>query len=357
MLIFKFPATLVLLFVCTTLPTVFCITRAIRTDTQAFPFIFDLTTNKKIDWTHGRVAEYLASSIAVRISVRGVRFIHRWFTLRFDTEHAEHCVRSTHALCVVVSPWQHLFPTHAASVVLGGQNKCTEVVTGRQLQLHGYNDISLCDVLSGHQNILLSIDGHMESKSSMLNDVVLSILATLTVFVIGCIVHRFSGGESKVLGSMSCTVACVLILVLVLVTHDPHRLYVTHEDMGLFFYLIGYTIFNIARWSLKTINNPKLAAPYSICVGALNLLSFRLFATVDNPCSPFIAIFLLARVMHKLKTQEYRQHIVHFVDIYLDVILLSLLVKYGVFTQYESELKAAMHLALTTSVLFIAFLN
>jgi hypothetical protein len=202
----------------------------IRTDAGAFPFIMDLATGKTMDWTSGRVAEYLASSVAARVSVRGVRFIHRWFTLALDDHSDTHrCARSAYALCEVVSPWQYVFPTQHAAVVLGAPNACTETATNRELRLAGHNDISLCDVLSGHSNVVVTTDGRMQNRHSMLNDGLQTVLSLLAVFVVGCVVQHCAGGESRVVNSRWCAAACVAILVLVLATHDPKRLYVTHQ--------------------------------------------------------------------------------------------------------------------------------
>jgi hypothetical protein len=63
--------------------------------------------------------------------------------------------------------------------------------------------------------------------------------------------------------------------------------------------------------------------------------------------------FILARVLQKLHTQEYRQHWMHFADLYLDVLLVAVLAKYGLFTQYDSELRASMHLAILLTALLV----
>ena len=197
------------------------VTRGIRSDEKAFPFVADLVTRAHFDWTKGRVAEYLSSSSAVRVSVRGVRFVHHWFTVVLDTEDTRQCTRSHHALCVTTSPWAHVFPTESATVVLGAHNHCTESETGRTLRLKGSNDISLCDLFSGSRNILVTIDGYVENTNSMLGPVVQGILSLLAVYVVGCIVHHFVGGDSNLAGSLSCTTACVSIVFIVIFMHDP----------------------------------------------------------------------------------------------------------------------------------------
>eukprot|EP00961_Rhodomonas_salina_P088840 1195220-Rhodomonas_salina.1 len=80
------------------------ITLGLRSDAGAFPFLQELSTGSKLEWSSGRVAELLASSPAVRVSVRGVRFVHRWYTVVLDTGWRRECLRSTNALCATTAP-------------------------------------------------------------------------------------------------------------------------------------------------------------------------------------------------------------------------------------------------------------
>jgi hypothetical protein len=49
--------------------------------------------------------------------------------------------------------------------------------------------------------------------------------------------------------------------------------------------LLAYTLYNLGRFFARALRaTDTLHTPFSVCVGALNLLSFRLFATMDNPC-------------------------------------------------------------------------
>lgn len=334
------------------------VSHGIRTDTDAFPLIINLATGRVVNWATGRVAEYLASSVAVHVSLRGVRFVHRWFTLTLDdianeTIAVQPCVRSVRALCEVAHPWQFVFPVTGAGIVFGSPNVCTEMTTRRELRLAGSNDISLCDVLSGQHTVLVTTDGRIHIKHNAIGTELQAVLSLLAVFVVGCVAQRCVGIESMLMNSRWCTAACVAILILVLATYDRGRLFVTREDMMSFWLLVGYSIFNLVRWSVRSYKEPTQPAPYSLCAGALNLLSFRLFASVDNPVSPFIMAFVAARVLQKLYTQEYRQHWAHYIDLYLDTLVAAVLAQYGFFTQYDSELRAGMHVAILFTALLV----
>ncbi len=54
--------------------------------------------------------------------------------------------------------------------------------------------MSLCDVLSGAQHVLLDARGRLESKTSVLGPWLQSALSLLAVFVVGCVVNRAAGG-------------------------------------------------------------------------------------------------------------------------------------------------------------------
>jgi len=120
-------------------------------------------------------------------------------------------------------------------------------------------------------------------------------------------------------------------------------------------FLIIYSIFNLVRWVVRHYRDPKYHPPYSLSVGALNLLSFRMYSTVDNPCSPFIMAFVIARVLQQLRSCSHQQDAVGRISLHLDATLLSLLVNYGFAPQYDSELKAGGHLLLITTVIIMVF--
>jgi hypothetical protein len=186
--------------------------------------------------------------------------------------------------------------------------------------------------------------------------------------------ERAAAGASQFTGALACTVACAVIVALVIATHDPERLYVTREDEWSFALLLVYTVCNLARWGARAYRSPAQPAPYSVSVGALNLLSFRLFATMDNPCSPFIMAFVAARVIAKLRAGRFRDSPAAYADLYFDVVVAAVLCRsrpsgalqlsksvtragggrLGFIPQYESDAKAVVHLAVLGAALCAA---
>jgi hypothetical protein len=341
--------------------------RAIETSINSFPFIVDLSTYKPIIWNSGRMAEYLASSMGVQVNSRGLHIIHPYFTIKThsstDTEMVEtnRVVRGNTSLCVWDSANAndhiHVFPTDQAYVSLGVPDVClSERNTHRVLRLEGSsNDISLCDILSGFKNVMFTTDGRLQLHTSAIGPVLQTCLSVLAIFIMVCVIQRFSYDKTKTMftGSMACMLASVLVILLVCLTHNPLHVYSTEEDFLVFIYLLSYAIFNLCRWSRRVYEEPDRPAPYSVCLASLNLLANRLFGTTDNPCTPIINVFIFIRLLHKVKTQSYNRRILNFIDLYLDAILVAILTKYGLFPQYVCDRKAAIHFACIVSVVVI----
>ena len=334
--------------------------RGIKTSIYAFPFIKDLSTSKIFTWTNGRMAEYLASSIGVQVSSRGMCIIHPYFTINkaFSSDSGTNfAVRGNTSLCVFETT--RVFPTDQAYVSLGTTNVClSERNTQRVLQFDGGNttsDISLCDVLDGFQSVLLTMEGRLALHTSAIGPFLQTCLSILAIFIVVCAIQRFSCEKtnSKLTGSMACMMANTLILILVCLTHKPSHIYVTEEDYDIFIYLIMYNMFNLFRWSKSVYKEPTKPAAYSVCMASLNLLSNRLFGTTDNPCTPVIMVFVFTRIINKVKTHQYKCDKWNFIDLYLDGFLASILARYGFFTQYVDERNAAIHLGGIISALIL----
>lgn len=332
---------------------------SIRTDLSAFPFVSELSGGRTFAWSKGRVAEYLSSSRATVLCDRGVRFVHRSFdvclseSLSFSTVL---CERTNHSLCNTYEGLP-VFPesTAGANVVFGGNDKCTESFTGRTMQLSGRTSITLCDILSGSQRIFFTESGQIHVGDAIVGPITQLLVSLIGVGLVGGVVFRFTGGGAHVAGGGICTFLCLCSILLVVFLGDPWTLYTTEQDRMCFLFLVSYCVYNLGRWIVCHYNDPQHHPPYSLSVGALNLLSFRLFATCDNPCSPFIMLFLLIRVLQQLQKQSYAQSLVACVSLYLDCTLLSFLINFGFIPQYDSELKALVHLMLATTVSIMLF--
>jgi len=266
------------------------------------------------------------------------------------------CERSVSSLCTLVGGGT-VFPSNSvdANVVFGAGDKCTEAFTGRTMQLEGVSSITLCNILTGGQRVFFMPSGDIHIGESMVGPKTQLLISMIAVGLVGGVVFRFTGGDPHVAGGGVCTVLCFFSILLVAFLGDPWALYTTEQDRACFVFLIIYSIFNLVRWVVRHYRDPKYHPPYSLSVGALNLLSFRMYSTVDNPCSPFIMAFVIARVLQQLRSCSHQQDAVGRISLHLDATLLSLLVNYGFAPQYDSELKAGGHLLLITTVIIMVF--
>lgn len=343
--------TLVFLQIC----GAFCITRSI--DQDSFPFLVDLNTQKTYNWGTGRVAEYLSSGPAVRISSRGVRFVHPSQALVRQSFGDSVCLRAPSALCNLAGTTTRVFPENGASVAFRQSNSlCSEEHSGRTVVFEGSSDVTLCDITSGDQYMILTASGEYMQRESRLGHRAYLFISVLQVALVAYVVHRLAvGGQSQawgalssVFGAMLCFVACVLVLA----THQSHGLYVTQQDFYALVVLLSYVFFHLGRWVYYTLRYGHRAPCYGMLIGALNILFFRSFATLDNPCVIISLVFIMARFAGKLTRQTLRESVLRVADSIFDSVMIGVLAVYGVVPQYECAVHAWTHLLLLTCGVF-----
>lgn len=331
------------------------VTRGIAQDT--FPWIVDLDTGRPYDWTSGRVAELLSSSPAVRVSSRGVRFVHRSQTLARGAVGSTLCRRDPDALCDVEGNSARVFPTHDGNILfMGAESLCSESFSGRTVTFAGPSDTTLCDVTSGNQHVILTASGHFLQKHSKINANTYLFISVLQVAIVGYIVHRLAvGSRPQAWGRWTTLGGVALALVsclLAVFTHDSSGIYVTLEDFYALFFLLAYVLFHVGRWAYYAARFGQRAPCYGMLIGALNLLFFRVFATLDNPCTLVSLAFIEARVISKFTHQAMQQSVLRFADMLLDSVMIGVLGVYGVVPQYECSMHAWSHMLLLLCAVF-----
>lgn len=320
---------------------------------ESFPFIVDLSTMKSFIWDNGVTAEWISRSPAISVSSRGVRFIHPSFHVIHDDDYIL-CDRTRGALCESASGFR-VFPYDTARVGFLGGSGCDEVFSGRTVIFSkDLGDVSLCDVVSGHRTVLYTQGSYLYVRDGFLGDIEYGFISAVGVFIIAYSVHRATTSEGS--GAfLSSIVMCVCVsgIVTVLATQGSFRLYATYEDMASFFFILLYCVSHVLRWSWLSISHAQVkSVPHSVILGTLCLMTLRLFATVDNPCSPLLLIFLIFRIFSRVMLDTFRGDIIRTLDLYLDTVFAGIITTYGFIPQYTAVEKAVLHLMLIVSVLF-----
>jgi Na+-translocating ferredoxin:NAD+ oxidoreductase RnfD subunit len=92
---------------------------------------------------------------------------------------------------------------------------------------------------------------------------------------------------------------------------------------------------------------------YGMLVGALNLLFFRSFSTLDNPCAFVSLAFICGRLLKKLRKTEFAETLIDLFDVLLDAAAVGILSAFGVFPQYDCDEEAWAHMLLLLCAVFV----
>lgn len=331
------------------------VTRGVVDD--AYPHIIDLNTGVQYDWSTGRVAELVSSSCGVYVSARGVRFIPRSQHIAAPLHRDSYsCWRAADALCV--SGQAHVFPSGGGKVLfMGSGPQCNGKNSGRRVTFMGASDTTLCDVTVGGHFVLISADERATIAPVGIPLYAQWVIPAMQVCLVGLIVHRAALGEGAWGGTAYAFSAVVVVSVLlfVFVAHTE-KLYVTVEDSESFFFLLAYVLFHMARWLYYSVRFGPRPPCYGILVGALNLLFFRSFTTLDNPCTYLSMVFVCGRLLSKLISQVISVSDLPFIraaDVLFDALMIGVLTVYGIVPQYECLLHAWTHMLLLVCSVFV----
>lgn len=356
---------------------------------DSYPYVkFSNAKSLNVHWQHGYVAQRLASSRAVRVNGRGVKFISgRHSQLRLDplVWKSVRCVHDPDALCriefqgAVVSKVFPSWPSEVFSMMDTGQTSdyvrqllpghCPETKSGRIVS-DDTRDVSLCDIIGANGDFVYDIKEeilYISDAQMAPGIVVLTSLGTIYAAILlsknlDLVLRTEQKDERSPLWSNLTPIPLGAILGFIILPEafagtSFLAALVTREDQMLFMVLLLFSAARIipsllyglyqvvalgkglAKWESMYIVNPL------ICI--LILISVEFYCTADNPYTLALTSVFAIRWTMKVHNMEWSQKR-ECVQLLVDAVILSSLLYYSIAVFYDHNLSHVALFALQT---------
>jgi hypothetical protein len=305
-----------------------------------------------IQWNSGGGAQWVLSSLLVRVHPRGLYFKPQTWHARDMTGlgwATDSCIPSSAGMCQ--TPSSIIFPSDRAPVVNqdliqqqpGGG--CQSTSTGRVVTNRSRYDTSACDVLGAsldyvyHGNTIR----HMRTE---LPAWIYWTVCVLVIYLVRCLSKYILGslerkGDKNSTGknearnpdspnSPTCLAACLACLVLIASQGDA--CFVTEEDLIFYrftiFYVAVYASLFIGTRTFRTLrlisgHDPQF---YNLLAGVLQLVAARLYVGAETPYTPPLIFIVAVRAMVKCRR---RVDLILCSTLLLDAFMLGLMCAWG----------------------------
>lgn len=303
---------------------------------NARPF---LTVNSiQVQWGSGAAAQWVLSSLLVRVHPRGLFFKPQRWRMRDLSRlgwSAEDCVASAFGLCQTRT--SVLFSSTQPPVInqyRGGE--CSSANTGRLITNASRYDASACDVLDAAMDFVYASNAMWRARTE-LPEWIYWTVCVLVVYLVRCLSKYIlasmgnterarraaatgtgaargtkngtaKGGaepDADLPDPLLCLMACLVCLVLILSQGDG--CFVTVEDALFYWFTVSY-ILTYACLFLGTMFLRKLGRfsgkdpPfYNLLAGVLQLVAARLYAGAETPYNPPIIFVVAVRALVKCR--------------------------------------------------------
>ena len=255
-----------------------------------------LWNQKAVDWAGSRVSVLVDTSVAIRINARGLFFIQ---SKHVDLREAIPCARRPFALCQF-NNFSLVLPMTPPRVQHRGL--CAKS-RHRVLTQEPFYDISVCDLKAGMDILwsanMVSVDWHLALPQYLYVAVALMVL--FLVVSLGQNLMRLMGDSHAETYPLMTELVCMVLVVALVISHDPWRVWVTDEDRFLFMYVVLYIICYLLRHGFELYHRHIYS--FNVIVACLILTTARLYGTFETPYSTIFLVLLLSRLFHKLHSE------------------------------------------------------
>ena len=257
-----------------------------------------LHDGRSADWA-GFVGALLDTSRAVRINMRGIHFfdtpVH---SLRPGTL----CLRTPLGLCELAD----------GSVVLPlGQPRVSTTATcehshGRVLT-PSYYDMSACDLVEGVDLLwadnMLYVDKHLALPLVLYVGVAVLVLGL--VVSLGQNLTHLLGDPHAATYPVLTEVGCLVLVGVLLVSHDPWRVWVSERDRTMFVYTVAYILVYACRHGFELYGSVRSVYTFNMIVACLSLATARLYGSFETPYATIFLVLMLSRFFHKCISRQF----------------------------------------------------
>lgn len=297
-----------------------CTAYYIAIDEDKFPALttFD---GRTVDWSTGAIAALLDTSVAVRISARGLHF----YDHPVDPQSAPiPCRRAPNCLCLM-GPSSMAFPENSPPRYSYGSPQCGSSSGSREVVSDpSIYDLSVCDLVVAQADVIwrdgyIYIDGALQLPEWAY---IITALAVLFLVVsLGQNIARIMGDDLAVTQPHITEAVCFALCVLLLSLNDPRRVFVAQHDRLMALVTGSYLVLHVARQAFDLVFESYVYT-FNVITASLMLVTARLYCSFETPYATIFLVLLLTRLCHKIHTPAIKP--VERFAIVTDSILISL---------------------------------
>lgn len=255
---------------------------------------------RPIDWSVGPIAALTDTSLALRVSSRGMHFYDH------DVRPAaigEPCTRSAVALCALRGGslvFPELDPPRYSAI---NASRCGTESAGRAVIANtSIYDISVCDLFQGQLDVIYWRGNLHFDYNLYLPEWAYILTAGAVLYLVvslGQNIARIMGDKQAVTMPILTEIVCVGILVLLGALHDPGRIFVAQHDFEMYCIVLGYIIAYLLRHAFELVME-KHVYTFNVITATLLLVTSRLYCSFETPYTTLFLFLLLTRLFHKL---------------------------------------------------------
>jgi len=297
----------------------------IALDQSSAPFL-RTWDGRVVDWSTGPVAALVDTSLALRVSSRGMHFYQHDVSVR---GRGRRCKRHASALCETEGG-SLVFPESSPPRYAFGASHCGTDSAGRVVVANAsIYDISMCDLVQGQLDVIYWRDHLYFDYNLYLPDwaYILTALAVLYLVVsLGQNIARVMGDQNAITMPIVTELVALGQAALLLSLHDPMRIFVADHDRLMFWVVLGYLAIYLARHAFE-LALERYVYTFNVITASLMLVTARLYCSFETPYTTVLLVLLLTRLAHKIHAPSKKP--VEYFTVAADSLLLTLHYRYS----------------------------
>jgi hypothetical protein len=259
---------------------------------------------KRVDWSSGAVAALVDTSVAVRVSSRGLHFYdHDVDPLSSPIP----CRRAPDCLCYTGDNSSRVFPENDPPRYAYGASQCGTSSAYRVIVSDpSIYDISVCDLVQAQADIIWRRGSIYVDSALHLPDWAYIITALAVLFLVislGQNIARIMGDEHAVTQPYVTEAVCFGLCVLLMSINSPFRVFVAQHDRVMMVATASYLAIHIARQAFE-LAFESYVYTFNVITASLMMVTARLYCSFETPYSTIFFVLLLTRLFHKLHAQN-----------------------------------------------------
>lgn len=267
-------------------------------DQNSAPFL-KLWDGRAVDWSMGPMAALTDTSLALRVSSRGMHFYEHDVWPSGD---GVSCKRSGVALCETEGG-SLVFPEVSRPRYAYGVPRCGTDSAQRQVIANAsIYDISVCDLFQGQLDVIYWRGNLHFDYNLYLPEWAYILTALCVLFMVislGQNIARTMGDEQAVTMPYITEAVCLFQIVLIVSLHPPFRIFVASHDRDMFWVVILYVGIYWVRHVVDMYLDRHVYT-FNVITGTLIFVTARLYCSFETPYSTIFFVLLLTRLFHKL---------------------------------------------------------